>query len=269
MITGSICDCLVCRLEASLIAELGEGGASSECTLLAASSSALSCFPSPLDLVRKLHTHEDGKHNSTADALLSELLKQSASAGFRSVCQRLLLLVFIPTIHRTASHVRAAFPSIARDDASQHIVCAFLEFLDSEELQTHGSHVAFFIARKLRRHAFRWAIQESRGAVPEEVGGDQITEVEDVVGEEPLYAEVLLKQFLDNCQKMGWLSLEERTLLVRFKIEGLTCEELAGRNGHAAAAVQHRIQRLLERLRRLAHQTRWQRAPEQLELFPR
>ena len=128
MITGSICDCLVCRLEASLIAELGEEGVSSECTLLAASSSALSCFPSPLDLVRKLHTHEDGKHNSTADALLSELLKQSASAAFRSVCQRLLLLVFIPTIHRTASHVRAAFPSIARDDASQHVVCAFLEF---------------------------------------------------------------------------------------------------------------------------------------------
>ena len=95
---------------------------SSECTLLAASSSALSCFPSPLDLVRKLHTHEDGKDNSTADALLSELLKRSASAAFRSICQRILLLAFIPTIHRTASQVSVRFPVLARDDTSQHVV---------------------------------------------------------------------------------------------------------------------------------------------------
>jgi hypothetical protein len=34
-------------------------------------------------------------------------------------------------------------------------------------------------------------------------------------------------------------------------------------------AMQHRIGRLLDRLRRLAHRTRWERSPEQLELFPR
>jgi DNA-directed RNA polymerase specialized sigma24 family protein len=268
MMNGSNCDCLVCRLEKSLIAEFGEEAVSREARLLAASSSILSCFPSPLDLVRELHAPDDRNDTSSADVLLREILSKSLSIALRSICQRLLLLVFVPTIHRTASQITAAFPSLARDDVSQHVVSVFLEFLDSQELQARGSHVAFTIARKLRRKAFRWAIHESRGTSCEEVNGDPTTHADDVVAEEPFYAEVLLQQFLDNCQKTGWLSLEERNFLVQSKIEGITCQELAGRNGHSAVAVQHRIQRLLGKLRRLAQRTRWERAPEQLELFP-
>jgi hypothetical protein len=269
MITGSNCDCLVCRLEKSLVAELGEGPTSKEYGLLAPQGSSLSRFPNTLDLVRELHTPEDRKDSSSSDALLSELIRRNSTTPLPSVWQRLLLLVFIPTIHRTTSQITAMFPTLARDDTSQHVVTVFLEFLDSTELQTRNSHVAFTISRKLRRQAFRWAIHESRGAAPEEMEGDRIVYVEEAVAEEPLYAEVLLQQFLDNCERMGWLSVEERNLLVRFKIEGVTCEELTGRYGHAAVAMQHRIGRLLDRLRRLAHRTRWERAPEQLELFPR
>jgi DNA-directed RNA polymerase specialized sigma24 family protein len=269
MMSGSNCDCLVCRLEKSLIAEFGEEAMNSESRLLAASSSILSCFPSPLDLVRELHAPDDRNDTSSADTLLREILAWNRSTALRALCQRLLLLVFIPTIHRTASQISVAFPCLARDDVSQHVVSAFLEFLGSPELQTRGSHVAFTIARKLRRKAFRWAIHESRGANSEEVDGDPTEYLGGVIAEEPLYAEVLLQQFLDSCQKRGWLSLEERDFLVQFKIEGVTCQELAGRNGHSPVAVQHRIQRLLGKLRRLAQRTRWKRAPEQLELFPR
>jgi hypothetical protein len=269
MIAGSNCDCLVCRLEKSLIAELREESTDKGCSLPAPQGSILSCFPNCLDLVRELHTPEDRKDSSSSDAVLSELLTRNSSTPLPSVWQRLLLLVFIPTIHRTASQITAMFPSLARDDTSQHVVTVFLEFLDSAELQTRNSHLAFTISRKLRRHAFRWAIHESRGTAPEEAEGNRIVYVEEAVVAEPLYAEVLLQQFLDNCEKMGWLSVEERNLLVRFKIEGVTCEELAGRNGQSAVAMQHRIGRLLDRLRRLAHRTRWERAPEQLELFPR
>jgi hypothetical protein len=269
MIAGSNCDCLVCRLEKSLIAELGEESTSKECRLPAPQGGILSRFPNPLDLVRELHTPEDRKDSSSSDALLSEILKQNCSTALPSVWQRLLLLVFIPTIHRTASQITAMFPTVARDDTSQHVVTVFLEFLNSTELQTRNSHLAFTISRKLRRHAFRWAIHESRGTALEEAEGDRIVYAEEAVAEEPRYAEVLLQQFLDNCERMGWLSLEERNLLVWSKIEGVSCEELAGRNGQSAVAMQHRIGRLLDRLRRLAHSTRWERAPEQLELFPR
>jgi DNA-directed RNA polymerase specialized sigma24 family protein len=263
------CDCLVCRLEKSLIAEFAEETVSDEARLLAASSNILSCFPSPLDLVRELHAPDDRNDTSSADSLLREILERNLRTALRSICQRLLLLVFVPTIHRTASQITAAFPSLARDDVSQHVVSVFLEFLDSPELQTRGSHVAFTIARKVRRKAFRWAIHESRGTSCEEVDGDSTACIEESVAEEPSYAEILLQRFLDNCQRAGWLSLEERNFLLQSKIEGVTCQELASRNGHSAVAVQHRIHRLLGKLRRLAQRTRWERAPEQLELFPR
>jgi len=268
MRTGSSCDCLVCRMEKSLIAELG-GRDSDES--LAFSNGTLARFASPLDLIRELHAQEGRKESSSADALIRELLQKHARGPLRPLCQRLLLLVFIPTIHRTTSHLAAVFPSLGYDDAAQHVVSVFLEFLDSPELEARGTHLAFTIARRLRRQAFRWAIHESRSVAPGEVVGDPVAdvEVENMAGEEPFYAGIFLDRFLDNCRKMGWLSEEEHDLLVRFKIAGATCQELAGRNGHTAIAMQHRMQRLLDRLRRVAQRTRWERAPEQLELFPR
>jgi hypothetical protein len=263
---GSNCGCLVCCLEKSLTSELRAETASEEWAYLAASSSVLSRIAKPLDLVRELHA-PDGD-SASPDTLLLEILKQHAHAPPPSVWQGILLLVFIPTIHRTASQVRMLFPVLARDDTSQCVLTVFLEFLGSSELRARRSHVAFTIARKLRRQAFRWAIRETRGGPPEESGGDAMEEVENAAAEKPLYAEVVLEQFLDNCQKMGWLSTEERELLVRFKLDGATCREIAGRNGNAAAAVRHRIQRLLDRLRRLAQRTQWEKSPEQLELFP-
>jgi len=267
MRTGSSCDCLICRTEKSLAAELG-GPDGRE--WLASSTGLLSRFSSPLDLVRELHAQEAEKASASADALLRELLDGRARGSSRAFYQALLLLVFIPTIHRTTSHLAAAFPSLGCDDAAQHVVSVFLEFLASRELEARRTHLAFTIARNLRRQAFRWGIRESRRVAPGEMVGDPVAEVEveEVAGEPPVYAEVFLDRFLDNCRTMGWLSEEERDLLVRFKIAGATCQELAGRNGHAAVAMQHRMQRLLDRLRRLAQRTRWERAPEQLELFP-
>jgi hypothetical protein len=269
MITGSNCECLVCRLEKSLMAELGEESAAKNSSLLAPEGSPLRRFLNPLDLVRELHTQNDHHASASADALLLELLTCDASGALRSLCQRLLLLAFIPTIHRTTSQITALFPSLGRDDTAQHVVAAFLEFLLSPELRLRRSHVAFTIARKLRRQGFRWAIHETRAALPEEMDPHAAADVEQEMGEEPSYAGVFLEQFLTRCQKLGWLSAEERELLVRFKIEGSTCQEIASRNGHGALAVRHRIQRLVDRLRRLARGTGWQRAPEQLELFSR
>lgn len=166
MMTGWYCDCLVCRLETSLIADLSEERASDERKVFGDSANIWAGFTGPLDLVRQLHAHEDGKDSSLADRLLAELLERNSNAPPPSVWQRLLLLVFIPTIHRSASQVTAMFPSLARDDTSQHIVAVFLEFLHSAELQTRRTHIAFTISRKLRRQAFRWAIRESRVTHP-------------------------------------------------------------------------------------------------------
>jgi DNA-directed RNA polymerase specialized sigma24 family protein len=265
MKTGSHCDCLVCRLEKSLVAELQEEGSPGD--MHAGEDSVFARFGDPLDLVRELHAQDTHSDGGWADRLLLEILTRHRAAPPPSVWQRILLLAFIPTIHRTASQVVALFPSLSRDDASQHSLAAFLEFLHSSELAARHSHLAFTIARKLRRQAFRWAIHESRGDMPEEVESDWRADAENAA-EEPLFAEVALDHFLDTCQTMGWLSGEERDVLVQFKLDGATYREMAAQNGHGPAAIKHRIHRLIDRLRRLAQQTEWQRAPEQLELFP-
>jgi hypothetical protein len=233
---------------------------------LAAASDGLSVFPASADLIRHLHAPDLSGHNGSADALLLELLKPSSEASLY-MRPRLLLLVFIPTIHRTTSHVKTLFPSLARDDISQHLMTVFLEFLDSAELQTRRSHIAFAIARKLRRRAFRWAIHECRGAMPEEAARHGAIEAREIASDGPLHARILLHEFLDRCEKAGWLTPSERSLLLRFKVEGLSCRELARLNGHSAVAIQHRIQRLLDRLRRLAKKAP-REIPEQLALFP-
>jgi hypothetical protein len=259
MIAGSHCDCLVCRLEKNLLAEFREVETNQGC--LASPSGALAAFPTYLDLIGYLHAPDAPHHTASADALLLEILKQRP----RSLRQRLLLLVFIPTIHRTASQVTAIFPSLSRDDISQQVVSVFLDFLHSTELETRRSHVAFTIARKLRRSAFRWAIRESRAAASEDV--ERNPAADELASEAQLPAQRLLHQFLDSCQEHGWLSIEERHLLIQFKIEGVSCLELARQNGPSAIAIQRRIQRLLDRLRRLAQQTRRENL-EQLQLFP-
>jgi hypothetical protein len=76
----------------------------------------------------------------------------------------------------------------------------------------------------------------------------------------------LLGQFLNNCQRKGWLSTEERQLLIEFKLEGISGPELARRNGHSVVAIRHRIQRLLDRLRRIA-QSSGSGMPQQLNLL--
>ena len=265
--TGSTCGCLVCQLEKSLVAELGDERAGGEYRLLTPPSAILSRFANSLELIQQLHTPGTPSHGPSGDLILLELLRLSRESSRHSMWQQILLLVFIPTIHRTTSQIAATFPSLARDDIAQHALATLLEFFGSRELQTRRSHIAFTIARKVRRVAFRSAIHESRLAASDDRDQSPSMRAGDAADADILYAEILLYQFLDNCQRAGSLSPEERNLLIQLKVEGISCQELASRNGHSAVAIQHRIQRSLDRLRRLAKMPPGPLA-EQLELFP-
>jgi DNA-directed RNA polymerase specialized sigma24 family protein len=267
MITRSHCDCMVCRLEKDLSVELCHESASQEFRQLSAISPVLSAFPTPIDLLHHIHAPHPDNHNSCADPLILELIQQNRTSKHRCLWQRILLQLFIPTIHRTTSQVSTALPSLTRDDVSQHVICSFLEFLQSTEMGMRRSHLAFTIARKLRRSAFRWAIHDSRGTSCEEPDGIATSQAASLSCEESFSAAILLHEFLDQCQRIRSLSRDERDLLVQFKIEGLSCRELASRNGHSAVAIQHRVQRIVDRLRRIARQPTTN-LPQQLPLFP-
>jgi DNA-directed RNA polymerase specialized sigma24 family protein len=254
MKAGSDCDCLICRLEQSLLDELNHEKRMEEYQRWAASSEILAPFPTVRQLLAHLH-RQGNDQNSSADEVIRELVRAGASRPSRSLWQSLLLLVFIPTIHRTTSQIRAAFPSLGREDTAQHLFATLLEFLHSQELRAQSSHLAFIVARRMRRSAFRWAIRESRLELPTDWDPTAKTSEEADESHEQSHAGILLAKFLDDCQRRGWLSEQERRLLAQFKLEGIRAAELARRSGHSATAIHHRIQRLLERLRRISRKS--------------
>ena len=108
-------------------------------------------------------------------------------------------------------------------------------------------------------------IAEAHRSLWDDTNGTSTTVLETDASDDS-HASILLGQFLDNCQRRGWLSTEERELLIEFKLEGISGPELARRNGHSVVAIRHRIQRLLDRLRRIA-QSSGSGMPQQLNLF--
>jgi hypothetical protein len=268
MMARPSCDCLVCRLETDLAAELNADGNGERYWELARSSAVLSGFPTPSDLIEHLHSTEIEDRQPSSDVVLVELLRPAIDPGVRQLWNGILLVVFIPTIHRTMRQLSAIFPSLARDDIAQHLTTVLLEFLTSSELRSRRSHLAFTIARKIRRSAFRWAIRESHIALEEEQDGRTRKPPQSEGFLDPSYSAVLLVEYLDTSERRGWMSSAERQLLAQSKIEGISCQELSRRNGHSAVAIQHQISRLIKRLRYHA-QMRVEHCPEQLELFPK
>src|ERR1700691_789115 len=98
MIAGSYCDCLICRLEASFIAELSDDRSREEFRFFVVSSPILAAFPSPSELIQKLRDHDNNDQNSSSDEILRDLLARGGDTMFQPMWQRLLLLVFVPTV---------------------------------------------------------------------------------------------------------------------------------------------------------------------------
>ena len=266
MMTGNDCDCLICRLEASLIDELNNKKGGEEYRLWAASSKVLAAFPTAAELIA--HLHRQSEHQSSSvDEVILELVRDGANRPRASLRHSLLLLAFVPTIHRTTTHISAAFPRLGREDTAQYLFATLLEFLRSRDLLSRQSHLAFAVARKMRRSAFRWAIRESRLDLPDDSDAPEGGSEEPEQSGDESTAGALLAAFLDNCQRRGWLTEEERILLSESKLDGVTSAELARRNGQSVGAIEQRIYRLVERLRRIARKPGGG-TPQQLDLFP-
>jgi DNA-directed RNA polymerase specialized sigma24 family protein len=268
MTAGFNCNCFICRLETSLTTELSADRSSENYHYVVDSSLVLSGFPTSLELIQHLHRPEIDHQYPSSDQILLELIRPRTNPSLQQSWNSILLLVFIPTIHRTTSQLSVSFPFLARDDIAQNLVTILLEFLHSNELQSRHSHLAFTVARRIRRTAFRWAIHESRIAAVEQPHGPPTARPEPEASEDHSPSAVLLREFLDNCERRGWLTSTERRILTESKIEGVSCQELSRRNGHSSVALQHRIQRLIDKLRRLTQKPPHD-IPQQLELFPK
>jgi hypothetical protein len=258
----SHCRCLLCGMERHLTEHFAGRLGRETYRQLATFSPALSAFPAASDLISYLHTVQtvrNGTHSK--DEILVELLRGTTGNGRSATSQELLLWAFVPLLHRISRQVITRSPVLAPDDVAQHVVTALLESFGSSEFAGRDSHLAFAIARLLRRNAFAWAERESRGAMS---GFDEIDSVKRISrggGSQPIECAAFLRHFLDRCRRQGVLSAEDLELLVLFKLDELPSAEYSN-------ASRQRMKRLLAKLRRAARRPRRGKFDDrQLRLF--
>jgi len=224
-------------------------------------SPVLSAFPTASDLILFLHTeHSAGNGNLSKDEILAELLHGTTNNGRSSTSRELLLLAFVPMLHRISRQVVTRCPALAPDDVAQHAVTALLESFASSEFAGRGSHLAFAVARLMRRNAFAWAERENRGKGP----GSDVVDLERAShgnGAQPIEHAAVLRHFLDRCRQRGILSGQDLELLVHFKLDELP-------SGDYSNASRQRMKRVLGKLRRAAKRPRRPKFDDrQLPLF--
>jgi DNA-directed RNA polymerase specialized sigma24 family protein len=238
------CHCTLCDIEAQLLSELTRLDPGFVNGLFSAYPALLE-HPTIVSLLAHLRT-------SSADAANDNLFREIfALRETNSVfAESLLVLVFLPMLHRAARLINRQQESLAEEDIAQQVLFFFLEFLGSPEMETRHSHFAFAIAREVKRHIFEWAKRESTKAAlldHTDAEASVFIELEDSFEQ---YA--LLRHFLHRCLTKGMLADSELDLLIQFKLDGNTGEELAALNGSSSNAVRQRFKRLIAKLRRLA-----------------
>lgn len=256
------CRCLLCAMEGHLAAKFAGPAGRETYRQFAVFSPTLSTFAAASELISSLHSKQIAANgNPSKDKILAELLSRVTTNEWSTISQELLLWAFVPMLHRTSRQVALRFPGLMSDDVSQHIVAALLASFDSAEFVGRSSHLAFAVARLLRRNAFAWAEREMRDAI---AGLGRIETLEYAThadGSQPIEREALLGHFLERCHRHGVLSEEDLELLIQFRLDELPSAEYSN-------AVRQRMKRLIAKLRRAARRPRRTKVDtRQLRLF--
>lgn len=238
------CHCTLCDTEAQLLSELTRLDSRFVSELLSACP-ALVEHSTIKGLLAHLRT-------SRADAANDNLFREifSLRETNPAFAESLLVLVFLPMLHRAVRLIARQQESLAEEDIAQQVLFFFLEFLVSPEMQTRRSHFAFAIAREVKRHIFEWAKRESRRVALLDHADNEASVFIELEDSFERYA--LLRHFLHRCLTKGLLADSELELLIEFKLDGNSGKELAALNGSSSNAVRQRSKRLLAKLRRLA-----------------
>ena len=242
------CNCHICKIERHLVISLSEPHHLDGFSRLAQVAAPLASFQTAIALVEHLHTHRDGEKSvPSASEVVGSLMQSSSLVSETELRNSVLVLSFVPMIHRTYREVRAWFREIEAEDIAQQILTLFLELVDSSGPITISNHLPIALTRTLRKNAFRWAEKEKRLTIQREFDKSQTG---DEPGANDTFETVsVLNDFLDHCCQIGILSRFERDLLVKIRIDGFLTKEVSSSNPVLSArAVESRIQRILKRL---------------------
>jgi hypothetical protein len=241
----SACDCVLCDIEVRLLASLHpEDPTVTELRV----SGQLQLFPSVPAFVQLLRASPAA---ARSDELLRALVRLRESRP--AFVEGLLILAFVPMLHRSIRRVADYQPALAEEDITQQALSFLLEFLRSQELQKRESHFAFAISRAVKRQLFEWGRREGRKltALDQSSDGPPLFAVQ-----EPFEQFAQLGHFLHRCVARGNLTNAELDFLIQFKIEGSNGAVFESGNGRSSNALRQRLKRLLAKLRRLAEPSR-------------
>jgi len=244
------CRCVICDVERSLLNSLSTQTARTHFQALARNHSILNHFDSPADVIVKLHEHERVElvNHKAWNGILHALVESIADRTFEEIGQQLLLLAYMPAIHRAYVEVCQQFPTLAAEDVAQQASLVFLEATRSPFVISQNGYLPVALAKEFRRRLFRWAIGELRQSLPLEEIAENIPETQTRNFEQG----VVLEQLLSKARRMGILSASQCELVRKFHCEGFQPEELReSEDGPSAIALYRRIQRAVHRLRRI------------------
>jgi hypothetical protein len=236
------CDCTLCHIEVRLLRNIGVG----EREIFAdfVESTRFRQYTSVSDLLLPLRA---SPADARSDESLHELFgMRTARPAF---IESLLVLAFVPMLHRTIRRVVRYQPALAEEDITQQALSFLLQFLRSEEMQIRQTHFAFAIARAVKRQVFEWARREGMKDALLDLSGDIVLPL---AVEESFERYAQLRHFLHRCVARGVLTDAELDLLIQFKLEGTNGHEFDSPNGNASNARRQRLKRLVAKLRRFA-----------------
>jgi hypothetical protein len=239
------CPCTLCSVERHLTAQLETPSSTTDYATLRDAFSLLAPFPTASALLTDISTLRHSNGSGEASDRIFGLLRQSLEA-FGEIVKSLLLLAFIPVLHATVSSIERSYPTLARDDISQQCLLTLIRLASGNDWRMRETHLAYALARELRRTVFLWAKEETRSVPESESAG----EPEHFVTAADLFErQVQLRHFLHRALGIGVLDNDDLDLLIQFKLEGGLRDQ---ENGPASNATRQRMKRLLGKMRRRA-----------------
>ena len=248
------CHCHICRVERHLFTAVEQFPGPDRFRKITTISPVLATFADVRELIGHLHAQKRGEYRSPSPSeVLRAIIEAGQDIGDMEMSQCVLVLAFMPTIHRTYREIRAWFQELATEDIAQQTFLLFLELAGSTATGLLGGQLSFALARSLHRNTLRWARKEQLMLFEE----DRFREEQQRAAEpsEDAYFEPasLLEDFLDYCVRREIISAFERALLLKIKVDGLVAKEAADTHTVLSPkAVHMRIQRIMKKLQEAA-----------------
>lgn len=244
------CNCAICSAERLLFVSVCESPGTERFLKLAANSPILARFTSASALIHHLHDQKDGDYRPpSVSEVLGALIQAGPAIRDPEMSQSVLVLAFMPAIHRTYREVCAWFQEIPTDDIAQQILLFFLKLATFAPVGLLNGQLSFALARSLRRNTLRWARREQLMLMDRERFVEERSKQAEPREDDCFESVSLLWDFLDYCVRIGILSKFERDLLVKVKVDGFIAKEVLDRHTVLSPKAVHlRIQRIMKKL---------------------